>query len=1139
VDRTAGQVLAVEQLAAIAAASDGALQLGQMTEPAAEDPRLAIEVSIDCSRIEPRPGGIRLRGRERLRLRVPAGFPFRQPVVSSCHRRWRGTAHVQWGSQLCLYQAAGEWDPQAGMYGLLVRIELWLTRAAAGELDPDDAPLHPPVQYGGGGAHVIVHADAPAVDDTPWLGFAQLVVRGERRIDVVGWSPDPVSGPAALAILLTRPFAWEYPGRVSGLYSAFADQGIAPELLDRALMLGSHSRPQGAAQHVVVGTPMRRGHDGRPRQHLAVWEIEPDAADLLHASLARDGDDAGLSATRAELRTIVRTWADSAPIIWCPVSENRPEIVIRRDDRSPVHEAFAGTHVVVWGCGAIGAPVAEWIARAGARKLSLYDDDVVTPGVLVRQPYLDADTGHGKARVLAARLKQINPALEVEHAFRDVISGPLSRADWHDHADILIDATASAAVRLKLESVRRTHAAPATTLVTMLFGHDAERGLAVVAPPSHSGGPEDVLRQLKLACCGDANLAGFADEFWPHEPRTDHFQPEPGCSDTTFRGSGVEAGALAAGLLHAVAATIARGSAAAGHLQALPTVAHAGRRQAEIAVTAAAILPDGVRDYELRLSATALADIRGWMARNDRALDPASETGGVLFGRRDEATGIVWIDSVTGPPPDSVATPGGFDCGVDGVPEATAERISRSRGELAYVGMWHTHPGMDAHASLKDLAGMLGLVASQEAREAVMLIVGGRHGHEELAGYVFNGDQIRDGAHRIQVTVNGRPTAAPALAAPAFRDLGLALSGGGSRALAFHLGCLRALHDRGVLDRVRVVSGVSGGALMSALYAYRDDDFDAFDARVVELLRRGLHGRIARRALLSRRLVEGVATRAFAGSASALSVAAAKLTGAAREGAPLRRWVSRTDAFEDVLRSVLGDIDLDSARCQTGMDVVISACDLRTGSAFRFGSKESASSHLGRLTHQPAVATAVAASAAYPLYLPALDRSWEFERRDGTRERRRVVLTDGGVYDNSGLSALRPSRSDAHSYNVFDLEYVIVCDAGRGQLRPKVPFQIAARTNRAFEASFRKLQDAARNDLHEDLAGGKLKGFIMPYLGQRDDRLPWTPPDLVRRERVVDYPTNFAAMDAGPLALLTTRGEQLTRLLIERWCPDL
>ncbi|MFG3008653.1 patatin-like phospholipase family protein [Streptomyces calvus] len=73
------------------------------------------------------------------------------------------------------------------------------------------------------------------------------------------------------------------------------------------------------------------------------------------------------------------------------------------------------------------------------------------------------------------------------------------------------------------------------------------------------------------------------------------------------------------------------------------------------------------------------------------------------------------------------------------------------------------------------------------------------------------------------------------------RTLGLALSGGGSRAVAFHLGCLRALNDRDLLDRIRVVSGISGGSLLAALWAYGPSDFADFDARTTDLLRRGLN----------------------------------------------------------------------------------------------------------------------------------------------------------------------------------------------------------------------------------------------------------------------------------------------------------
>ena len=83
------------------------------------------------------------------------------------------------------------------------------------------------------------------------------------------------------------------------------------------------------------------------------------------------------------------------------------------------------------------------------------------------------------------------------------------------------------------------------------------------------------------------------------------------------------------------------------------------------------------------------------------------------------------------------------------------------------------------------------------------------------------------------------------------RRVGLALSGGGARAIAFHLGCLRALHDRGILEQVEVISTVSGGSVIGAMYAYGDQPFEDFDHRVVELLRRGLVRGIAKRALAS------------------------------------------------------------------------------------------------------------------------------------------------------------------------------------------------------------------------------------------------------------------------------------------------
>ena len=119
-------------------------------------------------------------------------------------------------------------------------------------------------------------------------------------------------------------------------------------------------------------------------------------------------------------------------------------------------------------------------------------------------------------------------------------------------------------------------------------------------------------------------------------------------------------------------------------------------------------------------------------------------------------------------------------------------------------------------------------------------------------------------------------------------SVGLAFSGGGFRATAFGLGALRALHDRGILPNVRVVSGVSGGSLLAAMWAYGPENFDEFYQSVTELLRGGLQMELARRALAPRRL-----------SANLLSATWAALPG----GRNRPRMSTRTEGLVDALMS--------------------------------------------------------------------------------------------------------------------------------------------------------------------------------------------------------------------------------------------
>jgi predicted acylesterase/phospholipase RssA len=248
--------------------------------------------------------------------------------------------------------------------------------------------------------------------------------------------------------------------------------------------------------------------------------------------------------------------------------------------------------------------------------------------------------------------------------------------------------------------------------------------------------------------------------------------------------------------------------------------------------------------------------------------------------------------------------------------------------------------------------------------------------------------------------------------------IGLALSGGGFRATVFGLGALRALHDRGVLGDVTVVSGISGGSLLAAMWAYGPESFTEFDTSVTSLVTAGLQWEIARRAAAPRAVLADVAslTRGVAG----------KPFGG-------QRSFTRTEALVQALaarpfgRRQLRDVT------SPGLATVISATDLGTGNAVRFGSEISSLSSVGDITDPVPVADAVAASAAFPALLPHLSRAYTFTRRDGTQERRALRMTDGGVYDNLGLTPLLPQRSAAHTSHVYDLDYIIAVDAGQGR----------------------------------------------------------------------------------------------------------
>lgn len=384
--------------------------------------------------------------------------------------------------------------------------------------------------------------------------------------------------------------------------------------------------------------------------------------------------------------------------------------------------------------------------------------------------------------------------------------------------------------------------------------------------------------------------------------------------------------------------------------------------------------------------------------------------------------------------------------------------------------------------------------------------------------------------------------------------IGLALSGGGSRAIAFHLGCLRALHELDILDTIKVISTVSGGSVIGGLYAAHQGSFPDFERRVRRLLAHGLMRSAVRKAfttteglralycwviLLLVNVINFILSR-VAWVISLLFPTDQRSRWRLRFlYSPIRRFASRTTILRLVLDDVFEGKRLRDLPTDGPLLIVISA-NLRTGSAFYFSRQSSGSWRLGELADRDvSLAYAVTASAAYPHLLPALDEVLPFNKKDGSRREERVTLTDGGVYDNLGLAPLWPDRDPQISLNVTEIESIICCRAGYG-LRFDPPSQfLLARLSSAFVCVHDRAQNAAMKRLFDLTDAGRLKGFLLPYLGQDDRRLKFRPVDLVTREDAYAYPTDFLPMSANWIDKLSRRGEQLTKALIAEHHPDM
>ncbi|MDP2171423.1 MAG: patatin-like phospholipase family protein [Rhodocyclaceae bacterium] len=268
----------------------------------------------------------------------------------------------------------------------------------------------------------------------------------------------------------------------------------------------------------------------------------------------------------------------------------------------------------------------------------------------------------------------------------------------------------------------------------------------------------------------------------------------------------------------------------------------------------------------------------------------------------------------------------------------------------------------------------------------------------------------------MSVSINGK-----------VQRIGLALSGGGFRAAAFHLGVFRKLEAMGLLWKLDLLTCVSGGSIAGAFLAANWGKTDTLD-----------------------RLENYLRTR---------SIAVSSVIG------------GMIDPFESRLAKLASSYDKDLfegltlSQLANGPRLYLNATNLATGNMFFFVTGGGKPAEMGE--HQLGVTTAddfplckaVAASSAFPPVFPPLrigNDTYAFA------EGEYVTLTDGGIYDNLGVNPLLRERND--------LDYAFISDGGK-------PFE---NNDRPTECGTAVLYEAI-NILMEQVRGLQFKRLELAY----------------------------------------------------------
>ena len=681
-------------------------------------------VEATCDRV-PKNNPYGLRYRERLALLVRAGRED-LPIVLALRKEFPRLVHMNrfapdTPAHLCLYfepatAVLRTWTPESFLH----RILWWIEKSARGELHLADQPLD----------HLFFSSKFELV--LPWNfdtlreGNPEFVIaRSEMRPDngtTYFLLPKQATAnhkvTSAVSVDVTLPAVVNNtvevdPDTLGQLADLLTDRGIAlltelqPKLRALVDAHGAVARADQPFTAILLHIPICRDAGGPPEKVTHRAFILPN--DPLELGVATGAlmfhEGKYYSAAGILDAPEALTWRDLKVMPVDVLSANTSEKA-----RQQSGLANEGPDGVVVGAGSLGSAVLNLWGRSGWGRWTVIDKDHVKPHNLSRHTAVAKQIGDAKVHAVAALHQAVTQGASV------IV--PIV-ADASDSKNATVTSALTDTTLVVDASAGLDYPRHASTIDSFA------RHASIFVTPSGNAGVvliEDASRNQRLRTLEGQYYRALIQNDWGRDHLAGHlgaFWSGASCRDIS--------------MVLPYARVLGHACTFAEQLPAL-----IASDQAHIRVWQQALKQGGVAVYDIPVEAeqslpldddlTMFLDagverrLREW-----RRLGFPNETGGVLLGYYDYNVGALVIVDVLPAPPDSKATAGSFERGIEGLKEAVDEASRRTAGIVGYVGEWHSHPqGHSASPSRDDWIQLihLALGMSEDGLPGVQLIVG-------------------------------------------------------------------------------------------------------------------------------------------------------------------------------------------------------------------------------------------------------------------------------------------------------------------------------------------------------------------------------------------------------------------------------